>query len=244
MITAVSKHTEKNAIAPPKKLFEGKQLWEPEVTGKTMQHWREKDRDVPGTTSFFGNGWTNFNTPLSNYAGRLMEPEGEKYLESFNQYLLELVHVKQNPSVLDVGGGGFRQWLNFLERHPQINFSGTALTMKMVTPEMQPMVKISTAGDIYRHYEKASFDLISTHWGAYQQNMALIENAMELLKLGGDLILAHPVTYSGYRIAVDALSHYENKILRVVSNKLYETQTDTYCFSYSYTLQIRKLSEP
>ncbi|MFA5929819.1 MAG: hypothetical protein WC861_02965 [Candidatus Micrarchaeia archaeon] len=247
MITKVGEPAGK-AIVYPKKLFKKSERWEPKVTAKTLRHWRLKDSKVQETTSFYGIGWTNFNTELSKYAyGRLMEPRGEKYLETFVKYLLALARIEPNPAVLDVGGGGFNQWRYFLSLNPQIKFSGTALTMGLVAPELQHLVKISTAGGICRHYEKSSFDLIAAHWGAYSQNVSIVENAMRLLKIGGDLILTHPVTWDGFRTLMKALERYDNRILKVASSEeenFRMTQTDTYCFSYRYTLQIRKLAEP
>ena len=247
MITEVRKQSG-NSIVYPKKLFTKSERWESKVTAEDIQRWRSKDVCSPQSNSFVGNGWLNFTTPLSEYAyGQLMEPRGDKYAESFIKYLLALVRTEQNPAVLDVGGGGFNQWKYFLSINPQIKFCGTALTSELVAPELQPQVIISTAGGICRHFEKSSFDLIATHWGAYKQNMSLIENAMRLLKIGGDLILTHPVTYDGFSALMNALARYDNKILKVLSSEdknLRETQTDTYCYSYRYTLQIRKLAEP
>ncbi len=247
MLTKVIGHTG-NAIKQPKMLFAKSERWEPKVTAEKLRDWRQKDKDAPSTTPFFGSGWTNFNTGLSSYAyGDLAEPKGEKYLESFILYLHALTRAEPNPAVLDVGGGGFNQWRYFLSLNPQIKFHGTALTIGLVAPELQPNVKVSTAGNIHRHFEQGSFDLISTRWGAYCQNMSLIENAMWLLKVGGDLILTHPVTMDGFRILTKALAKYDNKMLKILSSEdenVRETQTDTYCFSYKYTLQIRKLAEP
>jgi hypothetical protein len=252
MISEVRHRVTADSKRPPKELFSGDQRWEPKVTIRTINHWCLKDRTTPNTNNFFGSGWTTFNTPLTDYAyGQLMEPKGDKYVETFIQYLLTLVNVESRPAVLDVGGGGFRQWTSFVENNPQVNFNGTALTMWLVVPQLQPFVKKATAGGIWRHFDKSSFDLIVTRWGAYNQNIRLIENAMRLLKIGADLILTSPVLYSNFRNLMAALSQYDGKILKVFSSEE-ENLVDTtnpcsiekYARSYAYTLQIRKLAEP
>jgi len=252
MISRVANKSANGSRQPPKALFSKEHMWEDKVNLSMINEWRRIDRNTGNLAVSYGNRWRFFNSDLLHYAcGQLVEPGGKKKLDSFLDYINALVAVEKSPAMLDVGGGGFCGWEEYLKNNPLVKFSGTAFTKDKVTPEIRPFVKSATAGGLWRHFDRASFDLICTHWGAYSQHMKLIENAMALLKIGGDLILTSKITFFVYPILESALSKHDNRILKVLSSEdenFLETTdpytVEKYCRTFEYTLQIRKLAKP
>lgn len=118
---------------------------------------------------------------------------------SFRDYLIQKIaqasKERQILRVLDIGMGSGEQWLDFLKQY-KIEFFGTATLMSRVVPALQERVRLCSAGGLYKRFPKDFFDIIVTHWGAHHQEAEAVENAIHLLKPGGEAIL----TFSGDRV--------------------------------------------
>jgi len=154
-----------------------------EAVGK-IREWRvhEKEEGWPD-----GQPWSVWDTKLHAYAGGLLQGQ-----LNFEEYLVrKIAEAAVNGEilrVLDVGMGSGDQWVGFLKMH-KVEFFGTALTMGHVNPALRERVRLCTAASLHKKFAANSFDVVVTHYGAHYQELEAIENAIYVLKNGGEAVL-------------------------------------------------------
>ena len=198
--------------------------------------------------SYYGNGWGKFNTPLSEYAyGPLARPQDGGYASTFGEYAREMARLHPNPMFVDVGVGSLLWWPSFLQKNPNVQFKGITLTPKTVAPEHRDLLVRSLAGDIWRHFDQSSIDLIATHWGAYRQTLSLIENAVHLLKINGDLVISQMINCRKLPDMMKMLAQFDGILFRILSSdgrNVFERWSENAGTYYQHTLHLRKIAEP
>ena len=166
--------------------------------GKGLLRAVRKARYSDQLTDFLGGeaGWANWGTDLKRY-GKLHRFDFEEFLE---QRLEQSARRGQKLRVLDVGVGHGGQWEKLLG-HPSLELEATSLS-KTFVKSLEGKVKLSTAAKLYRHFTPNSFDLVVSHMGMHGMELSGIENAMHLLKQGGELILTADAPMKKLRLAL------------------------------------------
>ncbi len=111
----------------------------------------------------------------------------EKYLESKCQ---DAVAKGGRLKLLDVGIGTGVQWVEFLARHPEIDFFGTACSRGELQEGIRTRVVSCAARDLHDHFSPGFFDLVVTHYGMNCELYEGFENAHHLLRVGGEAVLS------------------------------------------------------
>ena len=114
--------------------------------------------------------------------------------------------------VLDVGIGTGKQWVDFLNEN-LLEWWGTSLTGK-VHAALKGRVINTTAALLHKKFQPDSLDVVVSHFGAHGQNEELIENALHVLRPGGQLILVS----DGERPKVEPHSKHYQVIGSTVKN--------------------------
>lgn len=162
--------------------------------------------------------WIKINTPLSNYTYGYFEslPNGR-----FDTYLLEKIKEKRKSGstipikVLDIGIGMGNQWIDFLNSHNlklgrDIEIHGSGFTRSAAHPVLKNNVKACTADNIHKKFKRNYYNVVVSHYGLHQQQEAGIEDALHVLKPGGDLILSGELSMPQVN-SREGLKHYEIK---------------------------------
>lgn len=126
------------------------------------------------------------NTPINLYA----HPTGmdlEEFLE-----MKARIAAKQGKTIkiLDVGCGHATQWVEFLKRHPNVEWHGSSLS-KTVKHSLKEKVRLCHAGNLHAKFEPESFDYVVSHLGFHDQPKDMLENTLHVLKPGGEAFLVN-----------------------------------------------------
>ncbi len=129
--------------------------------------------------------WKVSDTPLEKYA----EPFPQEFSGYLNDRLADSRKSMIRHRLLDVGVGTGNQWINFLNKNPDMEFNGTALAKTMLHPEIKQKIKITTAANLHNHFEPNTFDTIVSHYGTHGQELEALEDIIYLLKPGGEAVV-------------------------------------------------------
>lgn len=156
-----------------------------QVLARKINEWRAVEREAKWPQE----PWAVWNTKLENYAGGFCNGKMDfvQYLEA---KIAQAGAGGKTLRVLDVGIGTGDQWVGFLKTH-SIELHGTALTKNLVHPKLRENVKLCSAAGIHRAFEHCYFDLVVTHYGAHMQEREALENALWVLKKGGEGIFSY-----------------------------------------------------
>lgn len=185
------------------------------IAKKMVQDYRDNEKGKSITWT-----WTLTKTPLKYYAcqergsGRGLEKTGyldvEKHLAG---QIKKAVQEGRKLAILDVGGGTLEQWKGLLKRYGKhIEFWSTTLTDDYTHPEMKKYSIQCTADELHLNFMPNYFDFVFTHYGSHIQARELIEDAVWVMKSGGEGIfcgrsytppeperpVSTPVNYSAY----------------------------------------------
>lgn len=127
--------------------------------------------------------WKFEQTPLKDYGGQ------------FNDVDLYLKQKAQEASrrgevfrILDIGPHTGDQWKTFIEKNPNVELYGAGMEDKVKPHVGAKGFKQSLASNLHAHFQPDFFDFVITHLGIHYQPIAAIENAIHLLKPGGEAI--------------------------------------------------------
>jgi len=179
-----------------------------------------------------GTPWPVWETPLKNYAGELSSGhlDFEEYL---HKKCSEAEMRGETLRVLDIGMGSGRQWLDFLKTH-KVEFFGTALAMTTVNPLLRKRTKLCTAAGLHKKFAANFFDVVVTHCGARDQELEAIENAVYVLKKGGE------AAFVFQRFVFQDIVRMKVRIAAILGGR-FELVDDTEKNGKGHLLHIRKL---
>ena len=142
--------------------------------------------------------WRIHSTPLERYAGPVFTVD-DNSLHSPYPNVLEILASAASVAaakgesirVLDIGvGTGKGINLEFFKQHG-IAFDCTTLTPGGgMAPEIRKIVKFRQAAGLHRVFPKSSYNFVLTHYGTHGQLCAAVENALFLLKPGGEILFS------------------------------------------------------
>lgn len=154
------------------------------------------------------NLWTVFDTKLKGYA-RPLELNFLKHLQNW----VEKKRVERKPiRILDVGIGSGRQWEGFLEKNPDVELVGTALTDSYVDSSMADRIRITYCQAKYLDDTfLTKFGMIVSRAGMHSEENNGIAAAYRLLEIGGELMV---VGFKEFMPTREKLaSHYPNSTI-------------------------------
>ncbi len=131
-------------------------------------------------------GYIHWNTPLQHYARGLGMD-----LESVLRERLEAARRKgERLRVLDVGIGKGAQWRGLLKEFAgTLELAGTSLSRTTVR-DVAPLVRLTRAARLHKKFPRRSFDIVVTHNGMHNEELAGLENIHWVLKPGGEAIVS------------------------------------------------------
>lgn len=129
--------------------------------------------------------WGSWNTQLDKYFPSI-DFNFRKYLV---QQLRKAKREKRKLRVLDVGVGTAKQYEKYL-KIPALELHATSLT-DSVPAELQSKINFvkCRADQLHTHFAPGYFDIVISSHGCHHQELTLIENAMHVLKPGGEFLL-------------------------------------------------------
>jgi SAM-dependent methyltransferase len=185
----------------------------------------------PIAGALYSGSWGVYDTPLSEYASisirqKVKNDKGAGI--EFDKRGLDLEKlleqkIEASPTtvqVLDMGVGSARQWKDWLDR---LDLHAMSLT-RSIDPKLAKKIdfKVAHAAQPHEKFEPSSFDLVVSSCGIHRQEREAIENAIHLLKPGGEAVLRFnelrgPFNrWDFYRKLKAAKEHFE--ILKLVRN--------------------------
>jgi SAM-dependent methyltransferase len=129
--------------------------------------------------------WNAWNTRLDKYFPSINF--------NFRKYLVQQLRKAKRENrklrVLDVGVGTAKQYEKYL-KIPALELHATSLT-DSVPAELQSKINFvkCRADQLHKHFAPGYFDIVISSHGGHHQELALIENAMHVLKPSGELLL-------------------------------------------------------
>lgn len=142
--------------------------------------------------------WRIHSTPLERYAGPVFAV-GDNSLRgpypNVKEIIADAAQVAaakgETIRVLDIGvGTGKGLNLEFFKQHG-IAFDCTTLTPGVgMAPEIRKIVKFRQAAGLHRGFSPSSYNFVLSHYGVHSQLCAAVENALFLLKPGGEILFS------------------------------------------------------
>ena len=161
----------------------------------SLKEARELDLHSKLGVGFLRTRWKHWSTSLSSYFHQPREHPSYRYapFNYFEGYLEEQLKRAANEGrklrVLDVGVGSAFQWKNYVE-NPNLELHVTSLTETLdpvVASKLKPT--ICRTDQLHKKFQPGYFDLIISSNGVHNQELSFIENAVHLLKPGGEAFL-------------------------------------------------------